>query len=164
MAVCLLAALLLNNCGYQTDRNNLVYDKSKIALNLTFVNCSACMFGGAVYVGYIIKTVRTVGHVALDLEDSFFQRCRNNGSLSGAVHVASSRLTKTNIKKTKFRRSFSLGIGRTIAFVGPNWLMKSANKEDSVVDSKIVVSVDTYFTGSESFRGVGGRRRCNLCR
>ena len=36
------------------------------------------MFGGAVYVGYIIKTV---GHVALDIEDSFFQRCRNNGSL-----------------------------------------------------------------------------------
>ena len=26
------------------------------------------MFGGAVYVGYIIKTV---GHVALDIEDSF---------------------------------------------------------------------------------------------
>ena len=107
------------------------------------------MFGGAVYVGYIIKTV---GHVALDIEDSFFQRCRNNGSLSGAVHVASSRLTKTNIKKIKFLRSFSLGIGRTIAFVGPNWVMKSANKEDSVVDSKIVISVDTYFTGSESFR------------
>ena len=107
------------------------------------------MFGGAVYVGYIIKTV---GNVALDIEDSFFQRCRNNGSLSGAVHVASSRLTNSNIKKTKFLRSFSLGIGRTIAFVGPNWVMKSANKEDSVVDSKIVISVDTYFTGSESFR------------
>ena len=33
-------------------------------------------------------------------------------------------------------------------------MMKSANKEDSVVDSKIVISVDTYFTGSESFAGV----------
>ena len=32
-------------------------------------------------------------------------------------------------------------------------MMKSANKEDSVVDSKIVISVDTYFTGSESFAG-----------
>ena len=38
------------------------------------------MFGGAVYVGYIIKTV---GHVALDIEDSFFQRCRNNGHVMG---------------------------------------------------------------------------------
>ena len=63
------------------------------------------MFGGAVYVGYIIKTV---GHVALDIEDSFFQRCRNNGSLSGAVHVASSRLTNSNIKKKSFCVAFLL--------------------------------------------------------
>ena len=154
MAFCLLAALLLDNCGYQTDRNNLVYEKSKIALNLTFVNCSACMFGEAVYVGYITKIAE---HVALDIEDSFFQRCRNNGSLGGAAHVASSRLAKTNIKKTKFLRSFSLGIGGTIAFVGANWVMKSANKEDNVVDSKIVISIeDTYFTGSESYRVDGG--------
>jgi len=31
------------------------------------------MFGGAVYVGYITKTVE---HVTLDIEESFFQRCR----------------------------------------------------------------------------------------
>ena len=66
-------------------------------------------------------------------------------------------MAKTNIKKTKFLRIFSLGIGRTIAFVGANSVMKSANKEDSVVDSKIVISIaDTYFTGSVSYRGDGG--------
>ena len=122
-------------------------------LNSTFMNCIGCIFGGAVYVGYITKTAE---HVVLDIEDSFFQGCGNNGSLGGPVHVASSRLAKTNIKKTKFLRSFSLGTGGTIAFLGPNWVMKSANKEDSIVGSKIVISIeDSCFTGSES-EGYGG--------